>query len=94
MNHFVRKSVSKSLYWTQCSITVLHSTQLVTSSYLTNFLSSFLPFIPYIWYAYSVTQSLCDSLLGDVVTVYRDEDSILDQTYQKQICSYFYYDES
>ena len=37
---------------------------------------------------YSVTQSLCNSLLGDVVldsfnTVYRDEDSILDQTYQK-----------
>ena len=48
---------------------------------------------------YSVTQSLCNSLLGDVVldsfkTVYRDEDSTLDQTYQKQICSYFYYDES
>ena len=36
--------------------------------------------------AYSVTQSLCNSLLGDVVldsfnTVNRDEDSILDQTY-------------
>ena len=47
---------------------------------------------------YSVTQSLCNSLLGDVVlvsfnTVCRDEDSILDQTYQKQICSYFNYDE-
>ena len=28
-----------------------------------------------------------------VNTVYRDEDSIFDQTYQKQICSYFYYDE-
>ena len=45
---------------------------------------------------YSVTQSLCNSLLGDVVLdsfnkVYRYEDSILDQTYQKQICSYFYY---
>ena len=44
-------------------------------------------------------QTLCNSLLGDVVldsfnTVYRDEDRILDQTYQKQICSYFYYDES
>ena len=40
---------------------------------------------------YSITQSLCNSFLGDVVlenfnTVYRDEDRILDQTYQKQIC--------
>ena len=48
---------------------------------------------------YSVTQSLYNSLLGDVVldsfnTVYRDEDSILDQTYKKQICSYFYDDKS
>ena len=48
---------------------------------------------------YSVTQSLCNSLLEDVVldsfnTVYRDEDIILDQTYQKQICSYFYYNDS
>ena len=38
------------------------------------------------------------SLLGDVVldsfnTVHRDKDSILDQTYQKQICSYLYYDD-
>ena len=42
--------------------------------------------------SYSVTQSYPNSLLGDVVLdgfnmVYRDEDSILDQTYQKQICS-------
>ena len=47
---------------------------------------------------YSVTQSLCNSLLGDVVLdsfneVYRDEDSNLDQTYKNRICSYFYYDE-
>ena len=26
--------------------------------------------------------------------VYRDEDSILDQTYQKQICSDFYHDDN
>ena len=43
-------------------------------------------------------QSLSNILLGDVVldsfnTVYRVEDSILDQTYQKQISSYFYHDE-
>ena len=47
---------------------------------------------------YSVTQSLCNNLYGDVVldnfnTVYSDEDSILDQTDQKQIYSNFY-DES
>ena len=39
-----------------------------------------------------------DSLLVDVVLnsfyiAYRDEDSILDQTYQKQISSDFYYDD-
>ena len=44
-------------------------------------------------FIYSPTQSLCNSLLGDVVLdsfnkVYRDEDSILDQTYRKQICLY------
>ena len=47
---------------------------------------------------YSVTQSSSNSLLGDVVLdsfnkVYRDEDSILDQTYRTQICSAFYYDD-
>ena len=47
---------------------------------------------------YSVTQSLSNSFLGDVVLdsfnkVYRHEDSILDQTYQTQICSDFFYDE-
>ena len=45
---------------------------------------------------YTVTQSLSNSLLGDVVLdnmVYRDEDSILDQTYQKKICSDFYHDD-
>ena len=46
---------------------------------------------------YSITQSLSNSLLGDVVSdsfnkVYRDDDSILDKTYRKQICSEFYYD--
>ena len=47
---------------------------------------------------YSVTQSNSNSLLGDDVLdgfnmVYSDEDSILDQTYQKQICSDFYHDD-
>ena len=40
-------------------------------------------------FLYSVTQSMCNSLLVDVVlnsfnTIYRDEDSILDQTYQNK----------
>ena len=44
---------------------------------------------------YSVTQSLSNSLLGDVVLnsfnmVYGDENSILDQIYEKQIFSTFY----
>ena len=44
---------------------------------------------------YSITQTLSNSLLGDVVLdsyniVYWDEDSILDQIYEKQICSTFY----
>ena len=48
-------------------------------------------------YIYRVTQSQSNSLLGDVVLdsfniVYRDEDSILDQTYYEQINSDFYYD--
>ena len=45
----------------------------------------------------SVTQSKSNNLLGDVVLdssdMDRDEKSILDQTYQKQICSDFYHDE-
>ena len=45
-------------------------------------------------FIYSVTQSLCNSSLGDVVLdssnmVYGDEDSIYDQTYEKQIFSAF-----
>ena len=41
--------------------------------------------------SYSVTQSSSNSLLGDVVLDgfnmgYRNEDSLLDQTYQKQVC--------
>ena len=56
------------------------------------------PYFQYIKYRYSVTQSLSNSLLGDVVLdsfnkVNRAKDSILDQTYQMQICSDFYYDE-
>ena len=54
------------------------------------FLSSF-------HYTYSVTQSLSNSLLGDVHVVldsfnivYGDEDSILDQIYEKHIFSSFY----
>ena len=48
------------------------------------------------WFYYSVTQSFANSLLGYVVLdsfdkVYRDEDSILDQTYQKQAFSDFNY---
>ena len=44
---------------------------------------------------YSVAQSLMNSLSGDVVLdgfnmVYRDEDNILDQTYEKQICLDFF----
>ena len=47
---------------------------------------------------YSVTQSLSNSFLGDVVLdsfnmVYRDEDGILDQKYENQICSDFYRDD-
>ena len=47
---------------------------------------------------YRVTQSLSNSSLGDVVLnsfnrVFRDEDSILDKTYQKQIYSDFYHGE-
>ena len=47
---------------------------------------------------YSVTQSKSTSPLGYVVLdsfdkVYRDEDSILDQTYQKQIFSDFNYED-
>ena len=48
-------------------------------------------------FSYSVTQSYSNSLLGDVVfdsfnKVYRDDDNILDQTYQKQVCLDFYHD--
>ena len=47
---------------------------------------------------YSVTQSLSNSLLGDVVldsfnNASRDEDNILDQIYKNQICSDIYYDD-
>ena len=46
---------------------------------------------------YSVTQSQSNSFWGDDVLdsfkmVYKDEESILDQTYEKQISSNFYYD--
>ena len=45
--------------------------------------------------SYSVTQSLLNSFLGVVIVdslnmVYGDEDSILDQIYEKQIFSAFY----
>ena len=47
---------------------------------------------------YSVTSSL-NSFLGDdflksFIMVYKDEKSILEQTYQKQICLDFCYDDS
>ena len=54
--------------------------------------------LKYVKPIYSVTQSKSTSFWGhDVLNsfnmVYGDEDSILDQTYQKQICSDFYYDD-
>ena len=47
---------------------------------------------------YSVTQSYANIFWGDVVldrfnNVSRDEDSILDQIYIKQMCSDFYYED-
>ena len=47
---------------------------------------------------YSVTQSWSNSLLGDVVldtfnNVSRDENNILDRTYQEHICLDFYHDD-
>ena len=45
-----------------------------------------------------LNNSYVNSILGDVVLdsfnkVYRDEENILDQTYPKQICSDFWYDD-
>ena len=51
----------------------------------------------YTLYIYSVMQSDGNSFCGDVVldnfiNASKDENNILDQTYKKQICSFFYYD--
>ena len=49
-------------------------------------------------YTYSVTLSYANSFWRDVVfesfnNVSRDEDNILDQIYQKQMCQDFYYED-
>ena len=44
-------------------------------------------------YAIIIEQFLRIWRLGQLNMVYRDEDSILGQLYQKQICEDFYYDD-
>ena len=56
----------------------------------------YLVVLKYTWR--SNIQRKWNSLLGDVVfgsfnKVYRDENNILDQTYQEQICSDFYFED-